>query len=320
RCAEALAHAAARGVIHRDVKPGNVLIGPGGAVKLIDWGLGKPAGGDAGLTAEHSVLGTLRYAPPEQFRDARRADQRSDIYALGGTLYELLTGRLPFPGDEWPAVLAAKETGALAPASAANPAVPPCLDRVLARMLAPDPADRYLDYAPLIRDLDGIGLADEQPDPRAFAKPDRERPTPPGPRLRVLLVYDAAKYIPLAQHALFAAGVPHDLATVEDGHDAPAAVARDGPAGWGFDPDAVFLGLTSPTHASLRVLGAVRAAAGRHAPAVVWMSLSPDGAALLNGLDLGTGVWATGFADVEPLGTVLRDVYAAVTGGSSTPR
>jgi hypothetical protein len=309
RCAEGLAHASARGIVHRDVKPGNLLVGPGGAVKLTDWGLAKPAGSDTGLTGERTILGTIRYAPPEQFRAARRADRRSDIYALGGTLYELLTGQVPFPGEDWAAVLAAKEAGAFAPASEVNPALPPGPDRVLARMLAPDPTDRYPDYDPLIRDLDAVGPSDAQLDPALLRIPADERPGAPGRPLRVLVVYDAAKYIPLAQHALFAAGVPHELAAVEDGREAPGMVARKLQAGGEFGPDVLVLGLTCPTHTSLRVLDEMR---GR--PTVLWMSRSPDGAALLRGLNRGIGVWATGFAALEPLSAALRAVYAEVVG------
>lgn len=319
RCAEALSHASARGVTHRDVKPGNLLVGPGGTVKLTDWGLAKPTEPDVNLTAEHAILGTLRYAPPEQFRDARQSDRRSDIYALGGTLYEMLTGRLPFPGEDWSAVLAAKDVGAFVPASEATPAVPPGLDAVLVRMLAPNPAARYPDYDPLLRDLHAIGLPDEPLDPAAFAGADAEPVAATGPRLRVLVIHDDGKYIPLVQHALLAAGIPHDLTTVEDGRDAPTAVERDRQAGWMPEPDAVILGLTSPTRTSMRVLDEVGRGVLRP-PAVLWMSRSPDGASVLRGLGSGVGVWATTFGDLEPLSAALREAHAAVAGGSSDPR
>ena len=321
RCAEALGHAAARGITHRDVKPGNVLVGPDGAIKLTDWGLARPADAGHTLTAPHTVLGTVRYAAPEQFRDARRADRRSDVYALGGTLYELLTGRVPFPGDDWLAILRAKEAGAFPPAGAVNPGVPSGWDRVLTRMLAPDPADRYPDFDHLIRALDAVGLADERPDPAACAGagPAVVPTAAPGPRLRVLVVFDESEYVPLAQHALLAAGVPHDLTTVEDGHRAPGAVARDRRTGWGLEPDALLLGLTSPTHASLRVLDEVRGGAARRGPPVFWLSRSPDGAALLRGLGLDVGVWVTGFGDLEPLSAALKAAHTDLAGGPPTP-
>ncbi len=183
RCAEALSHAAARHVVHRDVKSSNILVGRGGEVKLADWGAAKPTDADHTLTGEHMILGTVRYAAPEQVRDARRADHRSDIYALGGVLYELLTGRVPFPGGDWFEVLRAKEETALTPASEVNPAVPRRCDPILARMLVPDPAGRYPDYDALIADLGGVGLASEPPDLTALGGWADESAAVAGPRL-----------------------------------------------------------------------------------------------------------------------------------------
>ena len=300
RCAEALAHAAGRHVVHRDVKPGNVLVGRCGAVKLTDWGAAKPTDGGPALTGEHMVLGTVRYAAPEQVRDARRADHRSDLYALGGVLYELLTGRVPFAGDDWLAILRAKEETPLTPPSAVRPGIPPQLDAVLARMLAPDPADRYPDYGSLIRDLEEIGAARERP---GGWTDDTPPPAAAAPRLDVLLVFDEAEYVPLVQHALHAAGVPHDLSVVEDGHHAPAAAARQ------RRPDVLVLGLTSPTETSLRALAGVRGPASTAAPRVCGLSRSPDGAALLRGLSDSVGVWVTGFADLTPLSAALRAIH-----------
>lgn len=313
RSAEGLAHAAARHVIHRDLKPANVLVGWCGAVKLIDWGAAKPTDEDHGLTGEHVVIGTVRYAAPEQVRDARRADRRSDIYALGVVLYELLTGRVPYTGDDWLATLLAKEEEAPPPPSGVNPAVPARFDAVLARMLAPDPADRYPDYESLIGDLDGLGLARERPGAAFGDWAGGPATVPaPGPPLAVLLVYDEGEYVPLVQHALHAAGVPYDLTLVEDGREA-AAAAR------GRRPDVLILGLTSPTEASVRVLAGVRGAAPAAAPAVYGVSRSPDGAALLRGLCAGAGVWVTGFADLAPLSEAVREVYIGKTLGTEAP-
>lgn len=312
RCAEALGHAAARRVVHRDVKPGNVLVGRQGEVKLTDWGAARPTDGDHALTGEHMLMGTLRYVAPEQFRDPRRADHRSDMYALGGVLYELLTGRVPFPGEDWVSVLRAKETGAFAPAGALNPAVPRRCEAALARMLAPDPADRHPDYDGLIADLGAAAPASGRPDPALFdrwAVPLADGPAVgSGPRLNVLLVYDEAEYLPLVEYALHAAEVPHDLRAVEDGRDAVASVAR----GRGARPDVLILGLTSPTQASLRVLTEARCDRPPGALPVSGLSTSPDGADLLRGLDLGSSSWVAGFGDLGPLSQALRAAYAGV--------
>jgi DNA-binding response OmpR family regulator len=119
----------------------------------------------------------------------------------------------------------------------------------------------------------------------------------------VLLVYDEADYLPLVQHALHAADVPHELVAVEDGPQAllPAASPR---------PDVLVLGLTSPTRASVRTLAGVRGAPGGGGVLACGMSKSPDGADLLRGLGLGVAVWVTGFGDLMPLSAALRARHA----------
>ncbi len=131
----------------------------------------------------------------------------------------------------------------------------------------------------------------------------------------MLVVYDEADYVPLVQHALHAAEVPHDLTVVEDGHQAPASVVRDRRAGVAPRPDVLVLGLTHPTAASLRMAAEVRTGQPVGEVKVCGLSRSPDGAALLRGLGLGVGVWVTGFADLRPLSEALRTVYAGVVAG-----
>jgi predicted ATPase len=139
--AEALGAAHARGVVHRDVKPANVLFDAAGAVRLADFGIAKLDGpGDGGGVATQPglVLGTVAYLAPEQVR-GERADARSDLWALGVTLYEALAGRRPFAGDSHGAVLHAVLTAAPAPLPAG---VPAAVAAVVGALLAKDPADR----------------------------------------------------------------------------------------------------------------------------------------------------------------------------------
>jgi len=160
--ARALDHAHSRRpdpIFHRDVKPANIIITPDGEVKLTDLGLAKAAEDDSGLTQVGEGAGTPAYMPPEQARNARMADNRSDIYALGATLYVLLTGRKPFSGKTLAEVVEAKEAGKFEPAHSLNPQVPEELDAILAKMLAPDPRRRFATAGELIAALQATNLA-----------------------------------------------------------------------------------------------------------------------------------------------------------------
>src|SRR5262249_46068567 len=97
--ATGLEHAASRGVVHRDVKPSNIIISPNGRAKLVDMGLARSLErhSDGGLTQSGVTLGTFDYTSPEQALDPREADSRSDIYSLGCTFYHMLTGQPPVP-------------------------------------------------------------------------------------------------------------------------------------------------------------------------------------------------------------------------------
>jgi len=138
--ASALDHAHTRGVVHRDVKPGNVWLADDGSARLGDFGLAV-ALDRSRLTAEGMMLGTVAYMAPEQAL-GRQPDARSDLYSLGAMLYEMLTGRPPFLGDEAVAVISQHiGTAAVAP-TWHNPDVPPALERLVLTMLAKDPEAR----------------------------------------------------------------------------------------------------------------------------------------------------------------------------------
>jgi serine/threonine-protein kinase len=157
--ARALEHAHAGNIVHRDIKPDNILITATGVAKLADLGLAKRTTEASHLTATRQGFGTPYYMPYEQAMNAKYADGRSDIYALGATLYHLVAGQVPFPGVNQLEILDKKNLGFFAPASSVNPEVPRALDVILERMLARDPQDRYQTASELIVDLERSNLA-----------------------------------------------------------------------------------------------------------------------------------------------------------------
>jgi serine/threonine-protein kinase len=173
--ARALEHAHSRNIVHRDIKPDNLLITRSGLTKLGDFGLAKRVDEASHLTQARQGFGTTAYMPYEQAINAKYADGRSDLYALGATLYHLLTGQVPFPGENHLEVIEKKSLGEYAPASSLNPAIPVVLDQILGRMLEKEPRDRYQTASELIIDLERSRLAAEVP---SFADADLARQDP----------------------------------------------------------------------------------------------------------------------------------------------
>jgi serine/threonine protein kinase len=157
--ARALEHAHKSRIIHRDIKPGNILLAPSGLAKLTDLGLAKRHGDTHKLTHHSQGIGTPYYMPYEQAMNARMADERSDIYALGATLFHLLTGEVPFPGETSLEVVEKKAQGTYPPAQSFNPLVPDNLEAILAQMLGRNPEDRYQTVSEVIVDLERANLA-----------------------------------------------------------------------------------------------------------------------------------------------------------------
>jgi serine/threonine protein kinase len=129
-----------RGLLHRDVKPGNILVTPARRAILVDFGLAKRATDDP-ITDHGRTVGTYRYMSPEQAR-GEPLDKRADLYSLGATLYELLAGRPPFPEHNQMDLLEAIMTRAPTPIAKVNPGAPPALSSLAERMLAKNPAER----------------------------------------------------------------------------------------------------------------------------------------------------------------------------------
>jgi eukaryotic-like serine/threonine-protein kinase len=175
---EALAHADARGVVHRDIKPSNVLITPEGRVKLIDMGLARLRNGDpaaADLTQSGVTLGTFDYISPEQARDPRNADIRSDIYSLGCTLFFMLAGHPPFPEGTVLQKLLQHQGDQPPEIRQFRPDLPEEASHVLRRMMAKDPRHRQAGTTELATELltlaGQIGLRPVIPTSRVWLTP-----------------------------------------------------------------------------------------------------------------------------------------------------
>ncbi len=185
----ALDYAHRNGLIHRDIKPGNVLITPQGTVKVVDFGIAKSAS-DLSLTGAGLALGTAAYFSPEQAR-GEAARPQSDIYSVGVTLYEMLTGHTPFTADSDVGMAFRHINDAPIPPRQWNPAVPPLLEQIVLRALAKNPAARFSSAAEMEQALRSYAAFGAQataavpavvapaPAPRVAAAV--ARPLPPAP-------------------------------------------------------------------------------------------------------------------------------------------
>ncbi|MGH2684208.1 MAG: protein kinase domain-containing protein, partial [Actinomycetota bacterium] len=166
-----LAHAHREGVIHRDVKPANVLIDRSGLVKVTDFGIAKAAFSEEDLTTTGSLLGTARYLAPEQVTSSK-VDGRTDVYAAGIVLYEALTGKSPFEAETHIATATMRLTKDPVPPGSMRPRIGRPLDAVVMRALAREPADRFQSAEEMAAALDRAAPSDRAPH-QAAPPPDR---------------------------------------------------------------------------------------------------------------------------------------------------
>jgi serine/threonine protein kinase len=171
---EALHHAHQQGLIHRDVKPDNILFTGDGEAKLTDLGLMKNLELDLNLTQPETCIGTPNFIPPEQFNDAKHADVRCDIYSLAATLYMAVTGAWPFAAKTVTAVLKKKLMNEIIPPRQLVPTLSPRLDYAVRQALRADPAQRFASCEEFLKLL--TGAATENPAAAPLSPPVAPQP------------------------------------------------------------------------------------------------------------------------------------------------
>ena len=154
---EALQYAHSQGIIHRDIKPGNIIVTDDRTLKVMDFGLARRMTDVSNLTQSGEIVGTIAYLPPERFL-GKSGDNTSDLYSVGVLLYELLSGRLPFTHEsgDLVAMMFSHVNDRPKPPRQLNPLIPASLDRIIMRLLDKDPARRFSDAATLIAELKSV--------------------------------------------------------------------------------------------------------------------------------------------------------------------
>ena len=291
RIADALAYAHARGVIHCDIKPANIFLQRRDRPKVLDFGIARILHGAALPALEGALAGSPRYQAPEQLL-GNEVDARTDLFSLGAVMYELLTGRRAFEGASLGQIHQAVLAGP-PPLQETAPAVPPEIAAMVARLMAPAPADRYTCAGELSADLRRWILAQDRRTPAALPKPavPRRRAGPSTPWLLgggLLLAAAAAAALALRSHQPVPAPAPAALATIPPAEPAPAAAppaVEAAPA----EPPAPAPGTTLAPRPRKRATAAAEPAAPRPAAVAAagvvnlavspWAEVEVDGAA-----------------------------------------
>ncbi|MCI6729800.1 MAG: Stk1 family PASTA domain-containing Ser/Thr kinase [Clostridiales bacterium] len=181
--AKALEHAHNQGIVHRDIKPHNVMILKNGTAKVTDFGIARMMSSQSTLTKE--ALGSVHYISPEQAKGGR-VDSRSDLYSLGVVMYEMLTGRPPYDGESPVAVALKHINGGATPPSVLNPNIPGGLEQIIMKAMAVDPAQRYASATEMLYDMEEfrknpniLFSYNAAPVPPSQPVPPVRRPAPP---------------------------------------------------------------------------------------------------------------------------------------------
>ncbi|MBC3194455.1 Stk1 family PASTA domain-containing Ser/Thr kinase [Pseudonocardia sp. C8] len=196
------------GIIHRDVKPANVMINSVGAVKVMDFGIARALGEGQNVTQTAAVIGTAQYLSPEQAR-GEAVDARSDVYAAGCVLFELLTGEPPFTGDTPVAVAYQHVREDPRAPSELNPSVPPALDAIVLKALSKNPANRYQSAGEMRADL--VRVRNGEPVHAPLVMSEYER-------TQMMAHDDATAAVPTRRLDAGAAGPPTGRHTMPPGH------------------------------------------------------------------------------------------------------
>jgi serine/threonine protein kinase len=308
QCAEALAYGHAYQIVHRDIKPENIMITRLGHIKIADLGLAKSLQQDLDITDTGVALGSPKYMAPEQSRNAKYADHRSDIYSLGGVLYYLLTGQAPFPGSTAMELLLAKERGRFASPRRLNTEVPKRLELIIDKMLAMEPRYRYANCAELIRNLDSLGLIPDHLGFNPIQVVPIESFQPRYDLVEMLMIHDDPEDIRLARQALEENSIPSNLVVVKDGMEGRAYLRREGKYVLAPQPDLIIIGRNLHSLDTLATLEEINSSDTLRAIPLIVLSNTPDAVQFLQSHGFQVSLTVNKPEDVNQFDDLIKSV------------